>query len=135
MFQLDEASQSFDRKFRNINGQYYFTLKGADWMLPVSEDEYFNARDLSAVIAKVAFVLTWAVNIAAVGYSAYLYMFLDRPLIQAVGVWIASFVVCFFINLYPQTIPTMSMWQRLKQAQQLDDASKRQVLVRRTELI
>jgi hypothetical protein len=135
MFQLDVASEALDKKFRVVNDQYYFTLKGADWMLPVSEEEYYNARDLSAIIAKIALVLTWAITLGVGGYAYYRVLRLDAPISSQLLMFLGAFFVCVFINLYPQTIPTMRMWQRLRQAQQMDDEMKAKLLVRRTELI
>ena len=135
MFHLELHSETLERKFRLIGGQYYFTLRGAEWMLPVSEDEYLKARDLSAVIARVSLILTWVVNLGAVGFGAYLVLFLNRPFVQALYAWLAGFALCVLINLYPQTLPTMGMWRRLRHAQQLDDETKAKVLARRTELI
>ena len=126
---LQERDQldAFERKFVNIDGQYYFRLGDVDWMLPISEDEYVHAVESFTIRYRLATVVGWIVSFAIIGFIFYKIgkVQFDWQMAAAFG---AIFVVNGFAALWAQTSPAKQFWLRLRALNRLDDAQKAKML-------
>jgi len=128
---LQERDQrdAFERRFENIDGQYYFRLDDVDWMLPISEDEYLRAVESFTIRYRLATIAGWVVSFAIIAFILYK-IGSDQFDWQMAAAFAAVFVVNGFAALWAQTSPAKQFWLRLRALNKLDDAEKAKLLRR-----
>jgi hypothetical protein len=128
---LQERDQvdAFERKFANIDGQYYFTLGDLDWMLPISEQDYVNAVESFVIRYRLATVVGWLVSFAIIGFIFYKIGH-DQFDGQMLAAFVAVFAVNGFAALWAQTSPAKRFWLQLRALNKLDDDEKAKLLRR-----